>query len=102
MENISLNALFPFQPTRAHLPSPIRHSPSLVVNISSMDDVRNSLLASYAAGKAFLMATMRALRLKAEDLGDDVEALGVKLSQITGARGFTQRLSLFVLRATRC
>ncbi|KAF2967834.1 hypothetical protein GQX73_g5763 [Xylaria multiplex] len=99
--NISLNALFPLHLTRALLPSLIRHSPSLVINISTMVDQGFPLLASYTASKQFLMATTRALRLELqmEGMGDDVEILGIKVGRVTGARGCTEPVSLFVPNA---
>ena len=101
MENISLNALFPFQLTRALLPNLARHGPSLVMNISSMADVGNPLLATYGASKAFLMAATRAMRLEMEleGLSGDIEILGIRFGKVTDARGFTQAPSLFVPNA---
>ena len=100
-ENISLNALFPFHLTRTLLPSLIRHSPSLVMNISSLGDDGYPLLALYSASKAFLMTETRALRLEMEfdGLQDEVEILGVRLGRVTGARGSTDPPSIAVPNA---
>ncbi|KAI1419550.1 putative oxidoreductase,short chain dehydrogenase [Xylaria sp. FL1777] len=99
--NISLNALFPLHLTRVLLPNLIRNSPSLVINISTMVDQGFPLLASYSASKQFLMAITRALRLELqmEGVGDGVEILGIKIGRVTGARGCTQPVSLFVPNA---
>ncbi|KAI8946416.1 hypothetical protein F4801DRAFT_564688 [Xylaria longipes] len=64
--NVSLNALFPLiHLTRALLPKLIQHSPSLVINISTMIDQGFPLLASYSASKQFLMAITRCLNREA-------------------------------------
>lgn len=81
-ENISLNALFPVHLTRTLLPTLIRSSPALVINISSMADMGFPMLASYGASKRFLMTFTRSLSLEME--GNDVEVLGIRLGRVSG------------------
>ena len=97
--NASLNALFPMHLARALLPSLIQHTPSLVINISSMADRGLPLLTSYCASKAFLMTATRSLRREMEMEGNGVEVLGVRIGKVTGARGHTDPVSLFVPNA---
>lgn len=100
-KTISLNALWPWHLSRVLLPNLIRNSPSVLINVSSMADQGLPLIATYGAGKAFLMTATRALRLEMamEGLGSKVEVLGVRLGKVTGARDFTERPSLFVPNA---
>ncbi|KAI1327588.1 putative oxidoreductase,short chain dehydrogenase [Xylariaceae sp. FL0255] len=101
-ENISLNALFPLQLTRALLPMLQQNSPSLIINMSTMIDSGFPLLASYSASKRFLMAITNALQLEmqVDGWGKDIEILGIKVGRVTGARGHKHPVSLFVPDAT--
>lgn len=100
--NVSLNALFPWHLSRVLLPNLVRHAPSVVVNVSSMADSGLPLIATYGAGKAFLMCATRALRLEMAMMEEDagagagVEVLGVRLSKVTGARDYTEAPSTFM------
>ncbi|KAI1266504.1 short chain dehydrogenase [Xylariaceae sp. FL1019] len=85
--NISLNALFPIHLTRVLLPTLKQHSPSLVINISSLADKGHPNLLSYGASKAAMMTATKALRLEAMTEKDDIEFLGIRVGQCTGAAG---------------
>ncbi|KAI0145236.1 short chain dehydrogenase [Xylariaceae sp. FL1272] len=85
--NISLNALFPIHLTRVLLPTLKQHSPSLVINISSLADKGLPNLLSYGASKAAMMTATKALRLEAMTEKDDIEFLGIRVGQCTGAAG---------------
>ncbi|KAM5386472.1 hypothetical protein ACJZ2D_000435 [Fusarium nematophilum] len=94
--NISLNALFPLHLTRTLLPTLIRNSPALIMNISSMADQGLPLLASYSASKSFLMTMTEAVGLEMDLAGHDVEVLGVRVAKTTGVSGLKVPPSLFL------
>jgi len=114
ISNISLNALFPLNLTRALLPLLKRNSygnkPTLVLNVSTLIDTGVPLLCSYSASKAFIMAFTRAVRWelamekgeKEEEEGEggggngDVEVLGVRVGRVTDADGSTAPPSFFM------
>ncbi|KAF4949308.1 hypothetical protein FSARC_13515 [Fusarium sarcochroum] len=85
--NVSLNALFPIHLIRTLLPTLIRNSPALIINISSVGDKGFPLLVSYSASKSFLMTMTESLGLELKLEGHDVDTMCVRVSKTTGVVG---------------
>ncbi|KAJ4258899.1 hypothetical protein NW762_007986 [Fusarium torreyae] len=98
--SVSLNALFPIHLTRTLLPTLIRNSPALIINISSVGDKGFPLLVSYSASKSFLMTMTESLGLEMKLEGHNVDTMCVRVAKTTGVAGADMKPTLSVPSAS--
>lgn len=82
-DTIDLNARFATQLTRALLPSLVKNTPSLILNIGSLAAVMSMpYLSVYSAAKAYDMAFSANLAAEMKAEGQDVEVLGILVGSV--------------------
>lgn len=91
---IDMNARFPVQLTHLLLPTLLAHQPALIVTLSSMADEGNPWLTMYSGSKAFIMSWCKGLAREMKAEGRDVEVLGIRTAQVTGASQNTKKPTL--------
>ena len=97
---LNLNARFATHLTRALLPILTRHSPSLIMNISSNVVLGFPYLDVYSGSKGYIDAFTRALSAEMVAEGKQVEVLGIRVSAVRSA-GNNSREGLFIPTSRR-
>ena len=82
---LNVNARFATQITRVLLPALVRHSPSLVMNISSIAALGLPYLDVYAGAKGYIDSFTRALGAEMVAEGKQIEVLGIQVGSVRSA-----------------
>ncbi len=82
---LNLNARFATQITRVLLPALVCHSPSLIMNISSIAALGLPYLDVYAGAKGYIDSFTRALGAEMVAEGKKVEVLGIQVGSVRSA-----------------
>lgn len=82
---LNLNARFATQITRVLLPALVCHSPSLIMNISSIAALGLPYLDVYAGAKGYIDSFTRALGAEMVAEGKQVEVLGIQVGSVRSA-----------------